>query len=164
MFELKHLSKEAVSAALEKANRYRLLNEPSAAESICLDILETDPENQEARIMLILAMSDRLARGYAVGDTQIQDHLTHIKDEYKRAYYTGIVYERRAKSILNKHTHGLESQAYELFRKAMEWYEKAEAVHPTGNDETILRWNQCARILNSNKDLAPREMANDFLE
>src|SRR5205809_2184265 len=36
-----------------KAERYRLLNEPGEAESICLDILVVDPENQHAIIMLI---------------------------------------------------------------------------------------------------------------
>lgn len=164
MFELKPLSKDAIAAALEKANRYRLLNEPGAAESICLDILEVEPENQEALVMLVLAMSDRIAKGYSIGDTQLKDYLAHITDEYKRTYYTGIVYERRAKSILNKHIPGLESQAYELFRQAMDRYEKAEAIRPHGNDEAILRWNQCARIINSNKNLAPREMGHDFLE
>ena len=36
MFELKPLSREAIPRALEKAERYRLLNEPAEAESICL--------------------------------------------------------------------------------------------------------------------------------
>ena len=35
-------------AALEKALRYRLLNEPVEAESICRDVLEVDPDNQAA--------------------------------------------------------------------------------------------------------------------
>jgi hypothetical protein len=51
MYELKPLSREAIPAALEKAYRYRLLNEPLEAESICRDILEADPENQEATVM-----------------------------------------------------------------------------------------------------------------
>ena len=47
MFELKPLNKDAIPAALDKAMRYRLLNEPGAAESICLDVLRIDPENQQ---------------------------------------------------------------------------------------------------------------------
>ena len=35
-FEPKPISREAVPAALDKAHRYRLLNEPSAAESITI--------------------------------------------------------------------------------------------------------------------------------
>ena len=161
MFELKSLHKDAVPAALEKAKHYRLLNEPGAAESICLDILETDPGNQEAIVLLVLAMSDRLASGYAVGDSQIKDFLAQITDEYRRTYYTGIVYERRAKAALKKEMPGSDSAAFELFRQAMNWFEKAESLRPAGNDDAILRWNGCARIIMRNK-LEPREMAADF--
>jgi len=55
MFQIKPLSKENIPAALEKAERYRLLNEPMPTESICLDILEADPENQKAIVTLLLA-------------------------------------------------------------------------------------------------------------
>ena len=161
MFELKSLNKEVVPAALEKAKHYRLLNEPGAAESICLDVLAVDSENQEAIVLLVLAMSDRFATGYAVGDSRIQDYLAQIADEYKRAYYTGIVYERRAKAALKKEMPGSDSAAFELFRQAMNWFEKAEAIRPAGNDDAILRWNGCARIIMRNK-LEPREMAADF--
>lgn len=163
MFQLKTLSKEAVPAALERAKHYRLLNEPGAAESICLDILEVDPANQEALITLVLAMSDRFGRDYAVGDMRIQDFLSKIQGDYQQAYYTGIVYERRAKATLRNGAIGSESTAYEFFRSAMNWFEKAEAVRPAGNDDVILRWNGCARIIMRN-NLKPREMASDFIE
>lgn len=163
MFELKPINTEAVQSALEKAKHYRLLNEPGAAESICLDILRVEPDNQEALVTLVLAMSDRFARDYAIGDSQIQDYLSQIQDDYERAYYTGIIYERRAKANLNKGSLGSESTAYEFFRQAMNWFEKAEAIRPPKNDDAILRWNGCARIVMRNK-LAPREMDADFLE
>lgn len=163
MFELKKLSKEAVPSALERAKHYRLLNEPGAAESICLDILEVEPENQEALINLILSMSDRFGKDYAVGDARVQDYVSRIEGEYERAYYTGIVYERRGKATLRKGAAGSESTAYELFRQAMNWFEKAETIRPKGNDDAILRWNGCARIIDINH-LKAREMANDFLE
>ena len=160
MFELKPLHKEAIPAALEKANRYRLLNEPGAAESIYLDILAIDPDNQEAIVNIVLAMSDRFAKDYAVGDGRIQDFLARLEGDYEKAYYTGIVYERRAKAVLEKG--GI--NAYELFEQAMEWFEKAEAIRPAGNDDAILRWNGCARIIKRN-NLVPREIsANDFIE
>jgi hypothetical protein len=157
MFELKPLSKAAISAALEKANRYRLLNEPSAAESICLDVLQIEPDNQEAIIGLVLAMSDRFARDYAIGDSRIQDYLLRIRDQYQQTYYTGIIYERRGKAVLNSNSPGSTAQAYELLSQAMHWFERAEAMRPSGNDDAILRWNGCARIINQNK-LAPRDM------
>ncbi len=163
MFELKLLHKEAVPAALEKAKHYRLLNEPGAAESICLDILQIEPDNQDALVTLVLAMSDRFAKDYAVGDAQIKHYLDQISDEYERTYYSGIIYERRAKAVLDKNNPGTETTAYEFFRQAMSWFEKAEAIRPAGNDDAILRWNGCARIINRNK-LAPRAMDADFLE
>lgn len=160
MFELKPLSHEAVPAALEKANRYRLLNEPGAAESIYLDILTVEPDNQEALVNIVLAMSDRFGKDYSVGDTHINDYLAKITGEYEKAYYTGIVYERRAKATLAKG--GL--QTYELFTQAMELFEKAEAIRPAGNDDAILRWNGCARIISRN-NLKPHVVsANDFIE
>ena len=159
MFELKRLSHEAVPAALEKANRYRLLNEPGAAESIYLDVLAIEPDNQEALKNIILAMSDRFGKDYAIGDARVSEYITRLKDDYQRNYYTGIMYERRGKATLSKGGVG----AYELFRQAMDCFEKALAMKPVGNEECILRWNGCVRIITAN-NLAPREMGNDFLE
>ena len=156
MDELKKLSKEAIPLALEKANRYRLLNEPAEAESICLDVLRADPENQEAIITLMLAVTDRFTRGYGVSDTQAKELLSRIKGEYDRAYYTGIFAERRGKAKLSQNTPDCRFQAYDLFGEAMEWFHKAEAIRPPGNDDALLRWNTCARIIERNK-LVPRE-------
>ena len=156
MDELKKLSKEAIPLALEKANRYRLLNEPAEAESICLDVLGADPENQEAIITLMLAVTDRFTRGYGVSDTQAKELLSRIRSEYDRAYYTGIFAERRGKAKLSQNTPDCRFQAYDLFREAMEWFHKAEAIRPPGNDDALLRWNTCARIIERNK-LVPRE-------
>ena len=159
MFDLKRLSPDAIPAALEKANRYRLLNEPGAAESIYLDILAVDPENQEALKNIVLAMSDRFGKDYAIGDARITEYVTRIKSDYERTYYTGIMYERRAKAALLKGGVG----SYELFRQAMDCFETAEAMRPAGNDDAILRWNGCARVITRN-NLGPRDMPHDFLE
>ena len=159
MFELKPLHQEAIPAALEKANRYRLLNEPGAAESIYLDVLAIDPDNQEALINIVLAMSDRFGKDYAVGDARVTEYLMRIRGDYERTYYSGLMYERRAKATLAKSGVG----AYELFRQAMECFETAEAMRPVGNDDAILRWNGCARVITAN-NLEPREMGHDFLE
>lgn len=156
MSELKLLSKDAIPAALEKAERYRLLNEPAEAESICLDILSTDPENQQAIIMLLLALTDRFEKGYGVSDTQTKELLTRMKSEYDRLYYSGIVAERRAKMKLRQNTPGCRFQAFDLFQAAMNWFEKAEAIRPPGHDDALLRWNTCARIIARN-NLSPRE-------
>ncbi len=149
--ELKPLSKEAVPAALEKAMRYRLLNEPGEAESICLDVLGADPENQEALVLLLLALTDRFGKTYQVGLTGTQEILPRLRDPYQRAYYSGLVAERRAKALLHQGAHGSGHHAHDLLQQAMSCYEKAEAIRPPGNDDALLRWNACARIIMRNK-------------
>ena len=124
MFELKRLSEEAIPAALEKALRYRLLNEPAEAESICHDVLHIDPENQQALVLLLLALTDRFGKGYSVGIRQAQEVLPHFHDPYERAYYAGIISERRAKARLLQGHPGSGHDAYELLREAMSWYEQ----------------------------------------
>jgi hypothetical protein len=156
MSELKRLHKDAIPAALEKAERYRLLNEPGEAESICLDILHVDSANQHAIITLLLALTDRFEKGYGVSDTQTKELLAQLKSEYERAYYSGIVAERRAKMKLRQNTPDCRFQAYDLLREAMSWFEKAEPLRPPGHDDAILRWNTCARIIARNK-LVPRQ-------
>jgi tetratricopeptide (TPR) repeat protein len=156
MFQLKSLSKEAVGRALEKAERYRLLNEPEEADSICLDVLEVDPDNQKALVTLLLARTDRFMHG-AGSPEAAREVLPRLKDAYERAYYTGIIYERRASAVLTHGVPGSHFIAYDLLRQAMEEYERAEAMRPPGNDDALLRWNTCARILNANPGLRPRE-------
>ena len=157
MSELKPLSCEAIPAALEKAERYRLLNEPAEAESICLDVLRADPENQSALITLLLAVTDRFGKGYGVGDTQTKELLSRVKGDYERAYYTGILAERRAKAKLSQGTPGSRHYAYDGFRNAMDWFEKAEPLSPSGHDDAVLRWNTCTRIIERNKLVAREE-------
>jgi len=150
-FEFKPLSREAIPAALEKAMRYRLLNEPGEAESICHDVLRTDPENQQALATLLLALTDRFSKGYAVGLTQARELLPRLRGAYEQAYYAGIICERRAKAQLQRGGPGSGFEAYEFLREAMAWYEKAETLRAAGNDDALLRWNACARIIMGNK-------------
>jgi len=154
MFELKTLSPEAVPRALSKAERYRLLNEPGEAESICLDALATDPDNQEALATLLLALTDQF-----VGDSsRVSDAwktIGRLRDEYERVYYAGIIQERRAKAVLAHGTPRGSGRAYEWLREAMEHYERAEAIRPPNNDDAILRWNACARLIMHDRHLGP---------
>ncbi len=166
MFELKSLSKEAVPAALEKAERYRLLNEPGEAESICLDVLRIDPENQQALVALLLALTDQFEEGFADRIARAREVLPRLRDEYARAYYAGIICERRARAQLKQSGPGSGYVAYDSFREAMSWYEKAEALRPPGNDDALLRWNTCARILMRHRHIqpGPRERSEPPLE
>ena len=152
--KLKPISKEGIPAALQKAERYRLLNDSSAAESICLDILSIDPANQQALVMLLLSITDQFGDESA-DVARARDVLPKLKDEYKRHYYAGIICERKAKSVLASGAMGVDEVAHDWFRDAMKAYEKAEAIRPAGNDEAILRWNTCARMLDRHAPKRP---------
>jgi len=162
MFELKPLSKQGVQAALQKAERYRLLNEPWQAESICQDVLEIEPENQSALILLILARTDQFASSTGADVTTARELLPRLVGEYEQAYYAGIINERQAMWILERGAAGSGPLAYDVFRRAMENYERAEALRPAGNDDAILRWNTCARAIMRHSHVRPVER-EDFL-
>src|SRR5437016_7273593 len=99
---LKLLSKQAIPRALEKAERYRLLNEPVGAESICLDILSVEPENQEALVTLVLALTDQFGQGYKMSEIHPREVVAKLKGEYEQSYYAGIVAERQAQAVLRQ--------------------------------------------------------------
>ena len=156
MFPLKHLSAAAIPRALDKAERYRLLNQAWAAESICLDILAAEPGHQKALRMLLLAITDQFGENMGGGLERAREAAAKLTSEYERAYYEGIICERRAKAQLDHRMPGAGFIAYELLREAMSWYEMAEKVRPEGNDDTLLRWNTCARLLNESPYIMPR--------
>jgi hypothetical protein len=155
-FELKPISEASVGVALQKAERYRVINDPSSSESICLDVLTVDPGNQQALVTLLLAITDQFAEAPAEGVRRAREVLPRLGDEYKRAYYGGIICERCAKAHLRQGTPGSGEKAYHWLREAMSWYEQAEAGRPPGNDESLLRWNTCARLLDRHAHLRPR--------
>jgi len=144
---LKRISPDGIPHALERAERYRLLNDPAQAESICRDVLAVDPDNQTALRALILALTDQFSAGGAgTAAREARGYIVQLDDEYDRAYYTGIVYERETRAYLER-KNVVRSAAYDGFRQAMEWYERAEALRPPGNVDAVLRWNSCVRAL-----------------
>ena len=155
MHQLKSISKESIPVALEKAERYRLLNEPQLAQSICLDVLESDPQNAKAIINLILSITDEFASSSS-DVNQAQQLLPRLQNDYDKNYYAGIIRERHGMAILNGKISGGHFDAYDWLNEAMAFYEKAEALRPHGNDDAILRWNTCARLIMSHH-LKPRE-------
>jgi hypothetical protein len=162
-FDLKPMpiSAAAVPAALERALRYRLLNDPEQAESICLDILEVDPDNQEALVTLILALTDQFGSSEgSPSPAQVDAYISRLDSEYQRHYYRGIACERQARARLHRPLS--RSFAFDGFREAMEWFEKAAAIRPEANDEAVLRWNTCVRIIRR-RHLQPRVIEPDEL-
>lgn len=145
MSDLKKISRDAIPRAVQKAERYRLLNQSWATESICLDILEVEPGNQQAQVMLVLALSDQAGeRGSAAA--RAQQLASQLQNEYERLYYSGLVAERRARAHLQRGGVALNG-VYDWLVDALDCFARAEAIRPAGNDDAILRWNTCARTL-----------------
>jgi len=147
MSELKKISHEAIPRATQKAERYRLLNQSWATESICLDILEVDPTNQPVLVMLILAITDQFGHEPGKLVRRARETLERLTDPYQRAYYAGIISERLAHAQLASGAMHAEAMALSTLQGAMESFEKAEQLRQPGNDDAILRWNTCLRTL-----------------
>ena len=146
-FKLKSISPEGIEAALSKAELYRFLNEPEEAESICEDVLAVQPGHQLALRTLGLALTDQFTGAASDRYTDAENAFPQLCDAYERRYYTGLLHERRAKAQLRagRPAHTLTV----LLEEAMRSYEEAERIRPVGNDDAILRWNRCARLLHS---------------
>jgi hypothetical protein len=166
MYDLKPLTRDAIPRALEKAERYRLLNEPAEAESICEDVLRIDPDNREALVHLLLALTEQFDDGAGGHLGTARDIVRRLKDPYDTEYYSGLISERHAKALLRTGGIGAGRMAQELLSEAMGHYHAAEAVKPIGNDDAILRWNACARRLMRDGEHIhrPEERFEPFLE
>jgi hypothetical protein len=152
-FELKSISVQSIPEALAKVERYRLLNEPTLAESICLDILAVVPDHQQALISLLLTRTDQFHM--QVPAKTAQEILARIKGDYEQAYYAGIIWERVGHARIRQSGSGGGSSAYYALREAMTHYERAIDFSSPGNDDAILRWNTCARVIMENPNVCP---------
>jgi len=157
MPRLKKLTVEGVGRAMEKAERYRLLGEPCEAESICVDVLEVAPDNHEAMVLLILALTDQFSTDLG-RRSEATSRASELEDAYERCYYSGIVAERMGKVQLTKGGPSADDYANRSLWEAMTWYEKAEAVRPVGDDSAILRWNTCLRAITRRGFVVPSDM------
>lgn len=160
-FKLKPIREDSIPEALRRAERYRLLNEPAQAESICRDILRVRADDQQALVTIVLALIDQFSGSDAShGPHAAREYVDQLTDEYQKRYYSGLILERQARALLNRRMSGAFS--YEVFREAMSWYERAAELSPEGNDDAILRWNSCVRTIRRS-DLRPRPEDEELL-
>ena len=144
-YMLKQISPSGIPEAIAKAELYRSLNEPEEAESICRDILAIEPRHQLALRLLGLALTDEFSHGGSDRFREAEKIFHLLADPYERHYYTGILYERSAKAQLKT---GRPLRAVlTLFELALGSFAEAEKIRPAGNDDAILRWNRCVRLL-----------------
>jgi hypothetical protein len=147
MPDLKRISREAIPRAIQKAERYRLLNQSWATESICLDVLEVDPTNQQVLVMLLLAITDQFGAEPRELAGRARTVLERITDPYQKEYYSGIISERLGHAQLQHGAMHAEAMAHEELKTAMDAFDAAERLRAPGNDDAILRWNTCARTM-----------------
>lgn len=158
--ELKRISKSGIPEAIAKTELYRYLKEPEEAESICHDILAIEPQNQLALRVLGLSITDQFTGGPSDRYSEVQKIFEQLKDAYERFYYLGLLHERRAKVQLQA---GRPPRTLRvLFEEAMRCFEEAEKIRPAGNDDAILRWNRCVRLLESHGPGEDEEESIDF--
>jgi hypothetical protein len=145
--KLKPISKAGIGEAISKVEVYRYLNEPGEAESICRDILAVEPDNQTALRLLGLAITDQFTGEASDRYSESENVFRSLTGEYERVYHLGILRERKAKAQLRAgrppHT------ILPIFEEAMKCFEEAEKIRPPNNDDAILRWNRCVRLLES---------------
>jgi tetratricopeptide (TPR) repeat protein len=149
--ELKPISPNGITQALAKVTHYRYLNQAEEAESICRDILAVDQSNQQALKMLGLVLTDQFDGSARDRYKEAEQTFQKLTDNYERTYYTGIAHERRAKAQLR--TGHLPHALLGLFEEAMRSFAAAEKIRPAGNDDAVLRWNRCARLIASLGDV-----------
>lgn len=145
MIDMKRIHPDAIPRALELAERYRLLNQPEQAASICYDVLAVDPENSSAVRSLLLAVTEQFGQRRGTRLEEAERLAARLPSEFEQKYYAGVAYERWARAKLQSGEHAAMSASW--LRKAMDFYETAEFQSPPGNDDAILRWNACARLL-----------------
>jgi hypothetical protein len=143
-YALKRILPDGIDSALEKADKYRELNQPAEAESICRDVLAVDPEHQLALRILGLTFTDRFEPSSGARFSEAQQTFARLRDPYERAFYGALACERQAKAQLGRTSL---AAVRPLFEKALDGYAEAEARRPPGNDDAILRWNSCVRAL-----------------
>ena len=148
--KLKTISPSGIAEALSKVTLYRSLNEPEEAESICHDILAVEPDNQLAQRMLGLTITDQFTGQVSDRYAEVESIFGNLVDSYERKYYLGLLYERRAKAQMRA---GRPPELLvSLFKVAMQHFEEAEEIHPLDNDDAVLRWNRCVRLLHKIPD------------
>ncbi|MGC2109700.1 MAG: hypothetical protein WA655_09295 [Candidatus Korobacteraceae bacterium] len=148
--KLKAISESGIAEAISKAEVYRNLNQPEEAESICRDILAANPANNVGLRILGLALTDQFTGQARDRYAEVEEIFGSLVDPYERLYYTGILHERRMKAQLRagRSAHTL----LPLLEEALRCFADAEKIRPTGNDDSILRWNSCVRLLQSRSD------------
>ena len=117
-------------------------------------------------ITLLLALTDQFVSPRGSRVREASELVEHLEDEYDKRYYSGMICERRGVASLAKAGPDSGPIAYDWLRRAMDHYESPDEVGPEGNEEALLRWNTCARVIMRDHHVRPlpEEPAHTMLE
>ena len=118
-----------------------------------------------AIITLVLALTDQFGGTSGVGNGEARALLGRIHDSYERAYYEGMICERWANAALRDHKS--ETEVWSWFADALALYERAEKLAQPGNEDAVLRWNACVRVLQAHPSVCPATddmLYEDFMD
>ncbi len=150
-WELKQLRERSLTAAVDLAKHYRALNQPEDAESICRDILDVAPQDEEAWRTLGLALTDQFPVAWMTLFDEACAAFAKLSSDFERMYYTAIAWERYAKAQL---VAGRARNAIHAFEEALARFEQADELGPPDDPASILHYNRCVRALTMDPELA----------
>ena len=93
----------------------------------------------------MLAITDQFGANNSSFYTEANKLCNQLQNEYERYYYQGIIEERSGKAVLKRSSPRVTYIAYEYYRNAMHFFEKADKISSEDNQDAILRWNACIR-------------------
>jgi tetratricopeptide (TPR) repeat protein len=149
--ELKPLRARNLSEAVALAKHYRALNQPEDAESICRDILDVAPDNEEAWRLLGLALTDQFPTAWLTLFDEACAAFAKLRSNYERVYYTAIAWERYAKAQL---VAGRVNNAIHAFEEALRRFDEADRLGSPDDPAPVLHYNRCLRALTTHPELA----------
>ena len=115
--------------------------------------LQADPSNADAVRTLILALTDSFQYHELGSVSRAQDLVATLPSEYERAYFAGLVAERRARALLVRGGPGRACPRAICCARRCAPSNAPNRVKPSDNDDALLRWNACARLFQRHPEL-----------
>ena len=141
-YRVKRISTAGIAEAIAKAELYRSLSEPEEAESICRDILTIEPQHQLA--LRLLGLPDRsVHRSWVRSYREAEEIFQQLNDRMNGTTTLGSRTSDARKRSSKPGNCLLTVQAL----RTGSYLSQRLRNSPAENDDAILRWNRCVRLL-----------------
>ena len=152
--DFKNLESADLDAALAAAQASWAELRAEETESICLDILELDPNHRSTLDLLLRCRIELLKKGLPQSVARAQELIPQLDSDFDQAFYSGMIREAQARYLLEKRGRATSGVAYSWFRHAMDDFAAASNLD-AGRVEPKLHWNACLRTLENNPQCVP---------